>query len=74
MNENQIASRDFLTTKIWDIRAIREQNNEPVIAIYTNNYCEKNLSTMYENENIFDKFFLEYNPKLDTFVTGGYNN
>jgi len=29
---------------------------------------------MYENENIFDRFFLSYNPNLDIFVTGGYNN
>jgi hypothetical protein len=36
-------------------------------------YLEKNLLSLYEEEHIYDKFFLDISPCNNFIVTGGYN-
>ena len=36
-------------------------------------YLEKNLVNLYEEDSIYDKFFLDVSPCNNHIVTGGYN-
>lgn len=36
-------------------------------------YLEKNLVNLYEDDQIYDKFFLDVSPHSNYIVTGGYN-
>lgn len=47
-----IFSRDYLSVHIWDIR----NTKAPVKSLNVNDYLDKRLCEVYENESIFDKF------------------
>jgi hypothetical protein len=36
-------------------------------------YLEKNLVNLYEEDAIYDKFFLDVSPNNDYILTGGYS-
>ena len=36
-------------------------------------YLEKSLVSLYEEDSIYDKFFLDISPDQQQIVTGGYN-
>ena len=54
----QIYSRDYLGVHIWDVRSARA----PVRSFNINDYLEKRLCEVYENEAIFDKFDMQVSP------------
>ena len=47
-----IFSRDYLGVHVWDVRNCRA----PARTFNVNDYIEKKLCDVYENESIFDKF------------------
>lgn len=65
-----IYSRDYLAVHIWDIRNSRA----PVKSYNVNDYLEKKLCEVYENEAIFDKFDMVVSPNGKFVLTGSYNS
>lgn len=65
-----IASRDYLTVKIWDIN----MNKEPLKIIPVHENLNSRLSETYENDAIFDKFEVGFAKDSKTVMTGSYNN
>ncbi len=65
-----VATRDYLSIKLWDIRG-KEQ--APVASCHTCDYLERKLCNLYEEESIYDKFFLDISPCSNYMLTGGYN-
>ncbi|OBA26312.1 protein phosphatase 2A regulatory subunit PR55 [Hanseniaspora valbyensis NRRL Y-1626] len=65
-----IASRDYLTVKIWDIN----MNNKPLKVIPVHENLNDKLSDTYENDAIFDKFEVGFAKDSKTIMTGSYNN
>lgn len=66
---NNIFSRDYIHTKVWDVR----KSDKPIKAIQVTDYIEKKLCDLYDNERIFDKFELHGSPCSNYFFTGCYN-
>ena len=66
----QIITRDYLTTKVWDQR----KSKEPVKVIKLFEPFNSKLYDVYEQDIIFDKFNLGLSPDCKSFVTGFYNN
>jgi len=62
-------SRDYLSVKLWDVRFGRQ----PIATIAVCDYLEKNLLSLYEEDFIYDKFFLDVSPCSGYIVTGAYN-
>lgn len=69
-NGRYIASRDYLTVKIWDIN----MNNKPIKTINIHDNLKERLSDSYENDAIFDKFEVGFNGESNSIITGSYNN
>lgn len=69
-NGRYIASRDYLTIKIWDIN----MNNKPIKTINIHDQLKERLSDTYENDAIFDKFEIEFSGDSKSLMTGSYNN
>ncbi|SMN18506.1 similar to Saccharomyces cerevisiae YGL190C CDC55 Non-essential regulatory subunit B of protein phosphatase 2A (PP2A) [Maudiozyma saulgeensis] len=69
-NGRYIASRDYLTVKIWDIN----MNNKPLKTINIHEQLKERLSDTYENDAIFDKFEVEFSGDSSSIMTGSYNN
>jgi serine/threonine-protein phosphatase 2A regulatory subunit B len=67
---NLIATRDFLSAKIWDIRGT---SHKPSISINVCDYLEKNLVNLYEDDSIYDRFFMDVSPCGNFILTGAYN-
>lgn len=65
-----IASRDYLTMKIWDVR--NEKN--PVRVIKFHEHLLSKLCDLYENDAIFDKFECSWSSNSTQLLTGSYNN
>ena len=65
-----IFTRDFLTTKIWDIR----MTNKPVTSLYLYASLKSKLCELYENECIFDKFDISSSSCSKYFATGNFNS
>lgn len=65
-----IASRDYLTIKIWDLN----METRPVQVININDQLRPILNDMYESDCIFDKFEVAYSPTADRILTGSYSN
>lgn len=66
---HHIVSRDYLSVKLWDVRSARM----PLASIAVCDYLEKNLLSLYEEDFIYDKFFLDVSPCSGYVVTGAYN-
>ncbi|CCF57288.1 hypothetical protein KAFR_0C02950 [Kazachstania africana CBS 2517] len=69
-NGRYIASRDYLTVKIWDVN----MNNKPIKTINIHEQLKERLSDTYENDAIFDKFEIEFSGDSSSLMTGSYNN
>ncbi|SCV04167.1 LAME_0H16292g1_1 [Lachancea meyersii CBS 8951] len=65
-----IASRDYLTVKIWDVN----MDNKPVKTINIQDQLKDRLSDTYENDAIFDKFEVNFSGNSSSLMTGSYNN
>ncbi|KAH3676210.1 hypothetical protein WICPIJ_009170 [Wickerhamomyces pijperi] len=65
-----IASRDYLTVKIWDIN----MEKEPVKTINIHDHLKDKLCDTYENDAIFDKFECVFSGDGKSVMTGSYNN
>ncbi|CCD23303.1 protein phosphatase 2A regulatory subunit CDC55 NDAI_0B02680 [Naumovozyma dairenensis CBS 421] len=69
-NGRYIASRDYLTVKIWDIN----MDNEPIKTINVQEQLKERLSDTYENDAIFDRFEVVFSGDSSSVMTGSYNN
>lgn len=58
-----------MSVKLWDVRSGRA----PLASIAVCDYLEKNLLSLYEEDFIYDKFFLDVSPCSGYVVTGAYN-
>lgn len=65
-----IASRDYMTVKIWDIN----MEKEPVKTINIHDQLKDKLCDTYENDAIFDKFECVFSGDGKSVMTGSYNN
>jgi serine/threonine-protein phosphatase 2A regulatory subunit B len=63
-------SRDYLGLKLWDLRAT---SHKPTAGYYVCDYLEKNLCNLYEEDSIYDKFFMDMSPCGKYALTGNYN-
>lgn len=79
-----LATRDYLTVKLWDIRqgmnnyefpatATGLKTSNPLMTIQVCDYLERNLFNLYEDESFYDKFFLDVSPCGKYLLTGAYN-
>jgi serine/threonine-protein phosphatase 2A regulatory subunit B len=67
-----IVSRDYLYVKLWDVRSPKR----PVQSIPIHDPIRPMLSTVYENDSIFDKFEIAVSSSTSRrrFITGSYTN
>lgn len=65
-----IASRDYMTVKIWDIN----MEKEPIKTINIHEQLRDKLCDTYENDAIFDKFECVFSGDGKSVMTGSYNN
>lgn len=74
---NHVVTRDYLSVKIWDLRVNQQQSSTSKSSCYsqaqTCDFLEKNLVNLYEEDSIYDKFFLDVSPCNNYILTGGYN-
>jgi serine/threonine-protein phosphatase 2A regulatory subunit B len=69
-NGRYIASRDYMTVKIWDIN----METEPIKTINIHEQLRERLCDTYENDAIFDKFEVQFSGDSKSVMTGSYNN
>lgn len=69
-NGRYIASRDYMTVKIWDIN----METEPIKTINIHEQLRERLCDTYENDAIFDKFEVQFSGDNKSIMTGSYNN
>ena len=65
-----IASRDYMTVKIWDLA----MENKPLKTIDVHEHLRERLCDTYENDAIFDKFEVQFGGDNKSVMTGSYNN
>ena len=70
---HQIASRDYMSVKLWDLRSATSYNSKPLYSAQVTDYMERHLPQLLENENLEDQFFLDVSPDGRYISTGGYN-
>ncbi len=68
--DNNVLTRDYLSVKIWDLR---KDGGSHVKSVQVCDYLEKNLCNLYEEDSIYDKFFLDVSPCNNYYVSGSYN-
>lgn len=54
-----LVSRDYLTVKFWDVRGTQ---SKPFRMLAVCDYLEKGLVSLYEDDSIYDRFFLDLSP------------
>ena len=69
-NGRYIASRDYMTVKIWDLA----MENKPVKTINVHEHLRDRLCDTYENDSVFDKFEVQFSGDSRSVMTGSYNN
>ena len=69
-NQVQFTTRDYLQVHSWDMR----KPNKPIKSLRVTDYMDRHLVNLYENESIFDKFFVDMSPDGKSILTGSYNN
>lgn len=78
---NLLFSRDYLSVKMWDLRAahasynssIGSGNRRPVFSAQVTDYMERNLGRLLENDSLDDRFFMDISPDSKYIATGGYD-
>ena len=68
-NGKHIITRDFLSTKVWDLR----NTNKPLSSLLVFAPLKSKLCELYENECIFDKFNISCNANSNVYATGNFN-
>ena len=68
-NSQSIISRDYAKVKLWDLRTF----SKPVYSAQVNDYIERNLTKLSDDEQLEDQFFIRCSPDGKHFATGGYN-
>ena len=66
----QVASRDYLFVKLWDLR----RQDKAVQTFKVADYLDKDLKASYENDCIFDRFDVKCSPSNQYLSTGAYND
>lgn len=69
-NHRQIAARDYLSVKVWDI----SKPDKPIFSVPVQESLKTKLCEIFENDSIFDKFSLSVSKDSNTLLTGNYNN
>lgn len=69
-NNKYIASRDFLTVKVWDVC----KTDKPIITVTLQEGIKSKLCEIFQNDCIFDKFNISISKDSNTLLTGNYNN
>eukprot|EP01106_Pelomyxa_sp_JSP_P001995 TRINITY_DN1300_c0_g1_i1.p1 TRINITY_DN1300_c0_g1~~TRINITY_DN1300_c0_g1_i1.p1 ORF type:complete len:342 (+),score=108.33 TRINITY_DN1300_c0_g1_i1:196-1221(+) len=64
-----IATRDFMSLKLWDVNMERQ----PVKCVRVHDYLKPKLCDLYETDCIFDKFECALNGDTTQMMTGSYN-
>lgn len=67
---DQMATRDYLSVKIWDTRI----ETRPVAVIPVHEHLRPRLCDLYENDSIFDKFEIAASADGRSLITGTYND
>lgn len=65
-----IVTRDYLTTKLWDVN----MDKKPVVVLPVHDYLEEYLNELHQNDCIFDKFEIATSPTGQMYVTGSYDS
>lgn len=65
-----IATRDFMTVKIWDTR----MDSASLLSIPVHDFLRPHLTTLFENDLIFDKFSVSWNHNDSRICSGSYND
>lgn len=65
-----IVTRDYLTTKLWDVN----MDKKPVLVLPVHDYLEEYLNELHQNDCIFDKFEIATSPSGLMYVTGSYDS
>lgn len=65
-----IASRDYLSVKIWDTR----YEDGPINTIKFHDHLLEKLCDLYEKDAMFDKFALSWSHDSSQILTGSYSN
>lgn len=76
-------SRDYLSTKLWDLRMGGNQastmivdsvnGTKPIYSAQVTDYLERNLANLMDSDQLDDHFFLDVSPDGKHFATGAYN-
>lgn len=69
-----LLTRDFMAIKVWDLHAPMRRKCEPILSINVHEYLEPKLTTLYENDAIFDRFGMAVSPDGGRVLTGSYGN
>eukprot|EP00123_Amoebidium_parasiticum_P022600 comp9091_c0_seq1/m.4263 comp9091_c0_seq1/g.4263 ORF comp9091_c0_seq1/g.4263 comp9091_c0_seq1/m.4263 type:complete len:439 (-) comp9091_c0_seq1:669-1985(-) len=69
-NGRYIASRDYMTVKVWDIN----MDKGPVHTFQVHEYLRSSLCDLYENDCIFDKFECSWSHDDRYIMTGSYHH
>ena len=69
VKEHEVACRDYISVKIWDVR----NPAKPLKQFNVTDYIDKKLCDLYESESVFDKFKMKYSPDGQKLLTGSYN-
>ena len=67
-DQTQVVSRDYMSIKVWDLRA-----DKPYFSANVNDYMERNLSQLSREDALDDEFFMALSPDGKYLSTGGYN-
>ncbi len=65
-----IASRDYMTVKLWDTH----MNKTPIRTFGVHHYLKGQLRTLHNNGCIFDRFNVVFDGTGSHVLTGSYNN
>lgn len=69
-NDRLLATRDYLTMKVWDVA----MGGKPLQVIPVHDYLKPRLLDLYETDVIFDKFSLCHAHDGKSLLTGSYHN
>ncbi len=85
-SDHLIASRDYIYTKLWDMRMGANSNSShtgmivdsvssasPLFMAQVTDYLSSNLMNLLENDSLDDQFFLDVSPDGKRIATGAYN-
>ncbi len=65
-----MAARDYLNVKIWDVC----NTSKPLLTVNLQESLKSKLCDLFENDSIYDKFYLSASEDGNELLTGNYNN